>query len=196
MTLTYRLASPADALVLTELYLMAGGGLMEYLFDGLIERDVIGTTISNVVTDPASELSYLNTYVALDGDTIVAGCNSYSSEKHCVSPEMRAFLPPERLALVEGIFTTRQDNSLYINALSVFPDYRGRGVAKALLAKMLVRAKDEGYGSVSLIVWADNLEATGLYEKYGFKYVQHINIPWHEKLSHQGGCSLMVLKVT
>lgn len=190
-------AKPSQADDLTELYLMAGGGLMEFLFDGLIASDVIYDIICKVVTETDSELSYLNACVAIDNRTqkIVGGCNFYSSEKHRVSNEMRMFIPPARLQWVEKIFTTRQGNSLYVNALSVYPAYRRQGIGKQLLAKMIEQAKLQGYDSLSLIVWNDNIEARALYQAYGFRDVQHIAIEPHEMLPHDGGCTLMVYDV-
>ena len=57
----------------------------------------------------------------------------------------------------------------YITNIAVFPEFRRRGVAKALLNKVFEFAKEKGLSFVSLEVRPSNTEAISLYEKTGFK---------------------------
>ena len=57
----------------------------------------------------------------------------------------------------------------YITNIAVFPRFRRRGVAKALLNKVFEFAKEKGLSFVSLEVRPSNTEAISLYEKTGFK---------------------------
>ena len=57
----------------------------------------------------------------------------------------------------------------YITNIAVFPEFRRRGVAKALLNKVFEFAKEKGLSFVSLEVRPSNTEAVSLYEKTGFK---------------------------
>ena len=57
----------------------------------------------------------------------------------------------------------------YITNIAVFPRFRRRGVAKALLNKVFEFAKEKGLSFVSLEVRPSNTEAVSLYEKTGFK---------------------------
>ena len=56
----------------------------------------------------------------------------------------------------------------YITNIAVFPAYRRKGVATALLTKIFELAKEKGLSFVSLEVRASNREAITLYEKTGF----------------------------
>jgi mycothiol synthase len=57
----------------------------------------------------------------------------------------------------------------YIGQVGTRRPYRGRGAASALLVRMLASATEEGYGTASLGVDADNpTGALGLYERLGF----------------------------
>ena len=57
----------------------------------------------------------------------------------------------------------------YITSIAVFPEFRRRGVAKALLNKVFEFAKEKGLSFVSLEVRPSNTEAVSLYEKTGFR---------------------------
>lgn len=57
----------------------------------------------------------------------------------------------------------------YITNVAVYPQYRGIGVATALINKVFDFAKEKGLSFVSLEVRASNTAAVSLYEKTGFK---------------------------
>lgn len=55
-------------------------------------------------------------------------------------------------------------------AISLYKEYRGIGIGKALLESMAIRLKEYGYESVSLAVQKENY-AVKLYKKVGFEMV-------------------------
>lgn len=57
----------------------------------------------------------------------------------------------------------------YITNIAVFPRYRRKGVAKALLNKVFAFAKEKRLSFVSLEVRPSNTAAVALYQKTGFK---------------------------
>lgn len=57
---------------------------------------------------------------------------------------------------------------LNVHDLAVLPEWRGRGVGRALLAAAERRAREEGCCKLTLEVQDDNLRARGLYESFGF----------------------------
>jgi mycothiol synthase len=87
-------------------------------------------------------------YCVLDGDTVAAYVNGYEWEADTE---------------VTGI------RELYIGQVGTRRAYRGRGLARATLAKVLAKAAEAGYQRVALGVDADNpTGALGLYEGLGF----------------------------
>ena len=52
--------------------------------------------------------------------------------------------------------------------LAVFPEKRGRGIAKGLVARLIAEAQAHGLESLSLEVRVSNTPAIGLYESFGF----------------------------
>ncbi|MGD8288957.1 MAG: GNAT family N-acetyltransferase [Gemmatimonadota bacterium] len=57
---------------------------------------------------------------------------------------------------------------LNVHDLAVVPEWRGRGVGRALLTAAEERARREGCCKLTLEVQEDNLRARGLYESFGF----------------------------
>ena len=56
-------------------------------------------------------------------------------------------------------------------AISLYPDYRGRGIGTQLLARMLELLRSDGYGQVSLSVQKANY-ALRMYRQAGFDPVE------------------------
>jgi ribosomal protein S18 acetylase RimI-like enzyme len=53
-------------------------------------------------------------------------------------------------------------------AIAVVPSRRGRGVGEALITTLLARAREDGYGRISLCVDRRNADAVRVYERHGF----------------------------
>ncbi|EQB68415.1 MAG: ribosomal protein S18-alanine N-acetyltransferase [Cuniculiplasma sp.] len=75
------------------------------------------------------------------------------------------------------------DSSLDIESVAVDPEYRGKGLAKALFQHIEDIAKQRGYEKIVLEVREHNREAIGLYEKLGFKKTEFLNNYYSEKLN-------------
>jgi mycothiol synthase len=89
-----------------------------------------------------------SSYVVLDGDTIAAYVLGYEYEADTEATGIR---------------------ELYIGQVGTVKSYRGRGLARLTLAKVLTEAARAGYQRSALGVDADNpTGALGLYERLGF----------------------------
>lgn len=90
---------------------------------------------------------------------------------HAISPNM--FLVAELggtvIGYVIGLLETRGEG--HIVSIGVHPNYRGRGVATALLNEVLSRFKAKGAKSAKLEVRVSNLPAINLYKKLGFRII-------------------------
>lgn len=67
-----------------------------------------------------------------------------------------------------GFSTFRAKALLNIHDLAVLPEWRGKGVGRAILAAAEEQARREGCCKLTLEVQEDNLRARGLYESFGF----------------------------
>jgi ribosomal-protein-alanine N-acetyltransferase len=62
-----------------------------------------------------------------------------------------------------------------IHSIAVSPAERGRGVAMALLRRIIALLRRRGFQTVSLNVRLENSGAIGLYRKLGFQRVRRVN---------------------
>jgi ribosomal-protein-alanine N-acetyltransferase len=57
----------------------------------------------------------------------------------------------------------------YIDSMATHPEFRGKGIAAALLKEMTNRFKNKGAESLSLHVRTDNKQGLRLYKQFGFQ---------------------------
>ena len=62
----------------------------------------------------------------------------------------------------------QHDRHAYLGFMFVKPEYRGQGVNKAVLERLLAWSKDNGVADCYLDVYAENTAAIRAYEKAGF----------------------------
>lgn len=65
--------------------------------------------------------------------------------------------------------STRFLDHLHLARVAVHPDFRGQGIAKALLYDLEAHFKDDEIDSISVNTQADNLASLRLYDSLGFK---------------------------
>lgn len=144
---------------------------------------------------PNSQYSYRNTLKAVDAQGNAMGfLVCYDGGKLAELREAFFRLAKEEL----NLFLTAADvadetipGELYVDSLGVFPAYRGRGVAQALLRSAIVKAGTCGL-RLGLIVEKENHPARALYESVGFRQVgetpfagvlmDHMVVPDKEKI--------------
>lgn len=63
------------------------------------------------------------------------------------------------------------NGELYIDTLSVYPNYQGKGIGKKLLIAMQTKAAQEGHKKIGLLVDYKNPGAKKLYSNLGYKNI-------------------------
>lgn len=191
MQIAYRDGRKEDALRLAELIDVASGGVVEYLFHDLVPGVTPVQVLARVVEDDQSIRSYKSAIVAEYEGKVVGMSLSYPSRYYEVTEEMRQFFPPDRLEFLGHFFEARVEESWLLDALAVDGSVRKHGVGAELISRTKARALANGFAGLSLIAFADNAAALPLYKRVGFEIVQHLEIPPHELIPHEGGCFLM-----
>jgi ribosomal protein S18 acetylase RimI-like enzyme len=79
----------------------------------------------------------------------------------------------------------------YVNALAVFPEYRGQGVGARLLAEAELRAIEVGAPGLSLIVADQNVRAKRLYLRTGYRATGRRPLVPFPGYAHSGDWVLM-----
>ncbi len=119
-----------------------------------------------------SQYSYRNSLTAIGDDGKAVGvCVSYDG---AMLHELRAafFINVEKeLGIkMDGVEDETDCCEFYIDTLAVLPEYRGKGIASALIKATVDKASAVGK-PVGLLVDKDNIMARRLYENLGFRQV-------------------------
>jgi GNAT superfamily N-acetyltransferase len=70
------------------------------------------------------------------------------------------------------VFYEPRDEYVYLGRLAVLPEFRGRGIAKALLDYVEARAREWGFTRVRLGVRVGLDEMRAAYERHGYQFVE------------------------
>ena len=82
--------------------------------------------------------------------------------------------------------------SLYIAGIALLPEHRGRGIGTMMIAAARRKAHRTGAGELSLLCFESNPGARRLYEREGFRVVDHRPIVPHPMIHAAGDVLLMV----
>ncbi len=64
--------------------------------------------------------------------------------------------------------------TVYIAELMVYTQFRGQGIASALINHFLIHETSRGITDAVIRVWSQNLPAVRLYQKLGFRHIDEI----------------------
>ena len=118
-----------------------------------------------------SQYSYKNCYVC-EVDGVVAGaiCSYDGSMLYELRKALFEELQRRGAKLDKKLTDECESGELYIDSIAVFKEYRGQGIAKALIEKFIKTVKEKETAVIFLEVRASNLGAIMLYEKCGFVF--------------------------
>ena len=192
----YRSAEKADSGKLAELINIASDGVVEYLFHDLVPGMTPVQVIAHNLENDNYPHSYRSAIVATEETDVIGMSLSYPSSYHRITDEMRGFFPADRLKHLSHFYLSRVENSWYLDTLGVVESHRKRGIGMKLISLTKEIAVDNGFNSLSLIVFSDNTLAIPLYEETGFKVVQKVELRGNQFIKHKDGCLLMKCEVT
>lgn len=167
------------------------GGMYEYLLGDRLGEGEILAAIAQSLAQEARADSYRSVLIAESDGRRVGMVSAYPSRHHRIDAEMRRVLPAEKLASLYGFFSTRVPGSIYINAIYVVPEYRGQGIAGALLEAARQGADLAGICGLSLLVMTHNTAAIRSYQGRGMEIRRQIPFKGDVKMPGCGGFYLM-----
>lgn len=178
-------AEKGDAPLIGEVVVTAiGEELAQELAGGKSVADVV-RMFSNLAAREDSQYSYVNTLKAVDDDGRAMGfvVGYDGADLHRLR---MAFFAEAREVLGREMDSSMGDectpDEFYLDSLTVFPQYRGRGVARALIAAMGRRAEANGK-PLGLLCDKSNSRARRLYDSLGFRQVGESMFAW-ELMDH------------
>jgi len=119
--------------------------------DGWNGRDW-STTTENVLTEESIS-DYINLFLAVD-------CQAINDAE------------PKVVGYCKLTKDLNDENALYIDLLSVLPEYFNKKIGKALVLKSIERTIELNYPKLYLYTWSGNTKSVPLYKKCGFFWKQ------------------------
>jgi ribosomal protein S18 acetylase RimI-like enzyme len=186
----YRPARRTDAAALAMLVDIAGEGMPSYMWGGMKApgQSLLEFGRSRAQRDTGG-FSWRNGTVAeIDGE--VAACLiDYALDDPYDTGDLDE-LPPFVRPLVQ--LEAKAPGSWYVNVLSAFPEFRGRGLGAHLLTRAEGRARQNKAQNLSLIVASENTGAVRLYVRTGYREVARAPLVPFPGCAHGGDLVLMV----
>lgn len=183
-----------DAKALAYLINLAGEGLPEYLWKGMIEgnESPIDVGARRAARDEGA-FSYTNARICVEDDALLGMIISYRLPDPYEIVDINEY-PDLIRPLVK--LEAEVAGSWYINAIATYEQYRGKGVARTLIADTETGTRSAGCDLMSLIVDSENAEAIRLYERLDFKAVKTLPIIPYQGRQHGGEWVLMIKHLT
>lgn len=191
MNIEYRAARQSECLKLAEYINETAGGLLDFLYHGLIPGRETIDLLAEFLADGDRYDSYTSITVAEYQGEVIGLVSSYPARYHGVDREMEEFFPKARLDLVRGFFDTKVDDSYYLSAIYVNDQFRGRGIGSKLISLTKDKAKANGYNELTLLVLETNDVAIEVYRKNGFKKIKHAKLGKNDFMSNTEGVFLL-----
>lgn len=187
-SMLFRPARKDECRTIAMLYSISSDGLSDYIWTSLAGpgEDILDVGEKRYSNEELL-FSYKNCLVAEHEGEIIGMLVAFPMhlpENPGAAAEIDPVLVPYRIL--------EKDNSYYIMGVSVFPEYRGKGIGTRFLELAAGKALEYGLPQLSLIVFEQNEGAKRLYERHGFYEIMREKVVPHELIHHSGYALLMV----
>ena len=191
-TLVLRPARKDESGVIAALFEISSDGVARYVWSTL-QADYPGLSLLEIgrrrYEREGTLFSYQNCLMAEDGGDVLGMMHSYPIPPTVDQAPAAAPAPSDPILKPYG--QLEAPGTLYIAALSVWPEFRGRGTGTRLLDAARERARHLGLRELSLLCFAGNTGARRLYDRAGFVVVDWRPVVPHATINHTGDVLLM-----
>ncbi|MGE7877852.1 GNAT family N-acetyltransferase [Peribacillus muralis] len=175
-----RKATPEDASKASVLIRLAIKEIAEAL-TGETDEEKILTILAGFFKKSGNRISYENTFVSVHDGEVSGLIITYHGKD---AQELDAPIVEQlRRKLNDPNITIDKEaevDDLYLDTISVDPNYQGKGIGSALIQYVEEYAKQKGYPRVSLVVENENEGASRLYNKLGYKELKTVTISGYD----------------
>lgn len=177
-SITIREATPGDASEIADAIMMAvGDELVDEIANGH-GRESVHEVFSQLALRTDTQYSYKNAIVAEDREGKTAGIVVAYDGKILLDARRHFFVLAKEI-LGWDIYDMVEDgepevetdaSEYYLDSLAVWPEYRGRGIATALIEAVMQKGSEVGKPT-GLLCAEHNDRARRLYEQLGFREI-------------------------
>ena len=170
MSIEIRPARVADIPQMASLSIQAMGGFAEIMYEGAIPGRTVQQLVEHRLSRAGETSSFVNSRIAEDEGAVLGGLHAFPKD-HAAEDRDDLLIPEAVFHIFEPFQKLEAPGSYYINVVAVYPEYRGQGVARRLMAAAESEARSQGFETASLHVYAENHGAVALYEKLGYREI-------------------------
>ena len=192
-----RPATEADVPHLARLYIMATAGLMDAVYANLVADAPLEKLLEWRFTQLSSVRSYENCLIAEEDSHVAGMINAFPIGRLEEAPsdprltlEGLGFLAP-----VIELLHQLESSSYYISAVAIYPEFRGVGIGRRLIAAAASDAQRLAFPELSLVSFEQNELATALYQRLDFEITARSRVIPHPLIHHTGDLLLMRRKL-
>ena len=170
----FRPATAEDAPVLAQKIREVSPDVVDTLLKGLLPGIGVENILSMALRDESSHYSFRNCVLSEVDGALAGLLFAYPAELQGIPNLMEHMVPSSRLEPLRELLTISEPGSLYVNTLWVAEDFRGQGMADALIEYARFWAGSLECSAVSLFCWRDNARAVSFYRRQGFRPVREL----------------------
>ena len=167
MAISIRPAVLWDVPKLAEYFLTSTGGVVEWLYKGVLPDRPTNIIVEHLFTRFGSAWAFTNCWMAEDDGQVIGGMHAALGSAFSAGPT-DLMVPEDRAALVEPFGRLRTPEAMHIISICVDSRCRGQGVGKTLMLEVESLAARAGTNLTSLNVRCDNPRAIDLYTRLGY----------------------------
>jgi len=194
MTIEIRNARVEDIPHLARVAIQAFGGYAEVMYEGAIPGRTVQQIMEHRFSRAGTTSSIRNSRVAEENKTVLGGLHAFPMDLADHDPE-DLVIPEDRHPFFAPFDHLQAGGSYYINAVAVYPQFRGRGIATRLLERAEAEAIAMSFDRISLHVFAENIAALQLYKRIGYREVARQTVVPHPSLRYCGDLLVMTKKL-
>lgn len=188
-----RAAHAGDTMALAELAVLAGHGLFEIFYGGLVPGlSTLETVVRHRIEWPGGFSETKRWRVAEDATgTTLGALNSFPHEVfESANPDP---LVAGRVAAVDALTELEAEaaGTYYVNMIAVFPERRSGGVGRLLMDEAERLARQQGFAQMALCTFEADSRLVEFYERQGYRITKTKPIAPHPHLEHSGSWALL-----
>jgi ribosomal protein S18 acetylase RimI-like enzyme len=188
-------AVEGDARALAEVCIMAGHGVMELFYEGLVPgKSVIDCVIARRILDRDSFATFKRWRVATDASGHFLGALNSLPHKALMDAPDDPLLGEAKMRPIAALLELEEIpvGSYYVNIIAVYPQNRRSGAGAALMREAERLARQQNFRQMSLCTFEDDPGLMGFYRGQGFETQASRAIAPHPAIAKSGHFVLMV----
>jgi ribosomal protein S18 acetylase RimI-like enzyme len=192
--ISIRDAEGGDARALAEVCIMAGHGVMELFYEGLVPgKSVIDCVMARRILDRDSFATFRRWRVATDAAGNFLGALNSLPHRALMNAPDDPLLDDARLRPIAGLLELEEEagDSYYVNIIAVYPQHRRSGAGAALMRDAEHLARLQKFSRMSLCTFEDDPGLMGFYRGQGFETQARRAIERHPAIGMAGHFVLM-----